>query len=58
MNIMSSIKKMWQDVKEFMNSTVPPEAFQNAYDPEHNSQKHVSDYEHPDMRNAPGGYDY
>lgn len=50
--------RMWKALCEFMNSTVPPESFQNMYDPVNASLDHVSNYEHPDMRNPPGGYDY
>jgi len=50
--------EFWKKLKEFLNSTIPPESFQNTYEPEHDPQKHVSDYEHPDMSKAPGGYDY
>lgn len=49
---------IWNKVKEWLNSTDSPESFKNSYDPEHDPQKHVSDYENPDMSKAPGGYDY
>lgn len=52
------LRTKWRNFVEFLNSTVPPESFENMYDPEHNSMDHVSDYEHPDMSKAPGGYDY
>lgn len=52
------LTRKWKAFSDFLNSTVPPEAFENMYDPENHSLSHVSDYEHPDMSKAPGGYDY
>lgn len=53
-----TLKQHWEAFKTFLNSTSPQDSFANSYDPEHDNQKHVSDYEHPDMSRAPGGYDY
>jgi hypothetical protein len=57
-DIMEMMVGIWKNFKEWLLTATPPESFQNTYDPEHDPQKHVSDYEHPDMSRAPGGYDY
>jgi hypothetical protein len=52
---------LWKSFKGWLLTTTPPESFKDTYNPEHDPQKHVSDYEHPDMRkrkNDQGWYDY